>query len=164
MGESDGAAVDTAEHHLGLLNALRILGLTAAVASIRIMAQQAVTALDGQSKLVIGLTVASIVGFVAYFALIPHFGGAGAASGLLIGETIVTLWVMRVLYQHDVSIDFRVLFKAIVCGVATICILIFIEYEGGTWIFLAALGGGYTWLCFLLSVEFRLTFWICLIL
>lgn len=101
--------------------ALRILGVVAILASIRYMAQQAATVLDAQRELVPGYVAAAIVGVIAYVLLIRQFGGTGAASGLLVGESIVMAWALRVLHRHGVRLTISVPLKvAISVGVTAL--------------------------------------------
>jgi O-antigen/teichoic acid export membrane protein len=94
--------------------ALRVLGLVIVVASSRYMLYQAATVLNVQRKVVGGYVVAAIVGVLAYLLLIPSFAGAGAAIGLLVGELIVFVWTLRVLFQSGMQLTAKVHVKILV--------------------------------------------------
>jgi O-antigen/teichoic acid export membrane protein len=117
--------------------ALRVLGLMAMVASVRYMAQQAVTALNAQGRLVRGYVAAAVVGVAAYLTLIPRYGGVGAALGLLLGETVVFVWALYVLRGYGLTVAANVPLKVLVSLGATYFTWMWLEEFGLPWAFSA---------------------------
>lgn len=97
--------------------ALRALTPLIALYPLSLICRFAVTARDRQAELLRGYALAAVLGVAGFFALIPWLGAVGAAGGLLIGETVVFVTVLRVL-QHSAGVlpDWTNLAKATGCA------------------------------------------------
>lgn len=102
----------------------------------------AVTALDRQAELLRGYAVAAVLGLASFFVLIPWLGPVGAAGGLLVGETVVAVTVLRVLRRTTgVGPTWGVLAKALGCAALAYLVTRVPQVAALPWIVGAALAG-----------------------
>lgn len=103
--------------------ALQALTPLIALYPLSLVCRFAVTARDRQAELLRGYALAAAFGIAGFFVLIPMFGPVGAAGGLLIGETVVLVTVLRVLRRSaGVLPSWIILAKAVACAVLA-CLL-----------------------------------------
>jgi O-antigen/teichoic acid export membrane protein len=77
----------------------------------------AVTALDRQAELLPGYALAAVLGVGSFFVLVPWLGPVGVSAGLLVGEAIVLLVVLRVLRRAaGIGPSWTIAAKAVGCA------------------------------------------------
>lgn len=111
--------------------ALRVLGVVLILASTRFMALQAVTVLNVQSEIVTSYIVASVVGLMSYVTLIYLFSATGAALGLLVGESIVLISMLRVLRRHGIRVPLGVPLKVLLSVIVTTGTMAWVKSAAG---------------------------------
>lgn len=125
--------------------AIRALAPLVALYPLSLLCRFAVTARDRQADLLPGYAVAAALGVGGFFVLVPWLGPVGAAGGLLVGEAVVFVTVLRVLRRAaGVLPSWTVLAKAAGCAVAAYAVAELPPVRAQPWIVgMAAAGIAY---------------------
>lgn len=129
---------------------LRALAPLVALYPLCLLCRFAVTALDRQAELLPGYAVAAVAGVAGFFVLVPWLGPAGAAGGLLIGESVVFITVLRVLHRAAGLLPSWVVpAKAVACAALAFGVAELPPVAGLHW-FLAMIATGVAYLVLLI--------------
>ena len=121
---------------------LQALAPLVALYPLCLLCRFAVTALDRQADLLRGYAVAAVLGIATFFAAVPWLGPIGAAAGLLVGETVVFVTVLRVLRRASgIGPSWTILGKALGCAALAFLVARLPVVADLPWVLAAAITG-----------------------
>lgn len=121
---------------------LQALAPLVALYPLCLLCRFGVTALDRQTELLPGYALAAGLGVAMFFVAIPWLGPLGGAAGLLVGETVVFLTVLRVLRRAaGIGPSWTILVKALGCAALAFLVARLPAIEELPWIVGAAITG-----------------------